>query len=423
MLRRVLHSVTAVASRNFDHQHSDPTHLELILPGAVIERVYAMAAITTAELRKRALDIRFMVPGAGDIASFISSTTMAGGNYSSQLGQHYYLKLVDDNSFLLGCHKILGGRSIGDVPPELIQAMVDHIGPQLLAALHQSTGSVLHTTLEANSQRRGAKIDDHLRDEIAQLVVTTQGVELPAVRLHFYKHIKKLLEKAGGRYVQNRQYFEFDDGIDTTTLIDRLLNGEQINRQKETQFFATPRSEALELCRQAGPLRGLRVLEPSAGSGAIADVIMEQSPGELVTIENDHVNAIKLRAKGYAPIEQDFLQIKADDIGLFDAIIANPPFSNNRDIDHVMHMLTMLKPGGSLSVIMSMAWINGHQRQHLEFKQLLAAHQIEPVPIEAGTFSASGTKVATVRIEFNNFQPDLSPPPALAPARGKRLRI
>ena len=37
----------------------------------------------------------------------------------------------------------------------------------------------------------------------------------------------------------------------------------------------------------------------------------------------------------------------------YDRIIANPPFTKNQDIDHVMQMWNFLKPGGRIVSIMS----------------------------------------------------------------------
>lgn len=206
-----------------------------------------------------------------------------------------------------------------------------------------------------------------------------------------------------GRYVGNRKHFAFADGIDCAEVLESLIAGKEINLKKEYQFFATPEAEARELCRAAGPLAGKRVLEPSAGEGAIADIARDLG-AEVVTVEAWNVNAIKLREKGYTPIERDFLTVRPSELGVFDAIIANPPFTKNQDIDHVMHMTQFLKPGGSLSVIMSTSWMNSTQKKHVAFREFLQSQDMLATPIEAGAFAESGTGVPTIRLDIVDYK-------------------
>lgn len=253
------------------------------------------------------------------------------------------------------------------------------------------------------------------------------GSELATLDNHYYLQLHEnnrlsinYQKITGGRFIgEIKQFFAFEEGIDHAEVLCKLQGGQKINAQKETQFFATPQPIAQSLCEAAGPIRGLRVLEPSAGDGAIADIAKEMGAAEIVTIESYNVNAIKLRSKGYSPIEKDFLQVKPDDIGQFDVIVANPPFSKNQDIDHVMHMLHFLKPGGSLSVIMSTAWLDGLQKKHQEFIDCIATHGVTPINIKAGAFSESGTSVATVRLDFKDFQPGLH---LVEPQQGVKTR-
>jgi hypothetical protein len=47
-------------------------------------------------------------------------------------------------------------------------------------------------------------------------------------------------------------------------------------------------------------------------------------------------------------IQQDFLQCTVEQLGLFDGIIANPPFMRGTDAKHFRHMLKFLKPQGRI---------------------------------------------------------------------------
>ena len=91
-----------------------------------------------------------------------------------------------------------------------------------------------------------------------------------------------------------------------------------------------------------------------------------------------------------------------EEIGTFDAVLANPPFTRNQDIQHVMHMLQFIRPGGALSVIMSTSWLEGKTKAHAQFKEFLATQNVKVTAIEAGAFKESGTVVPTVRLDFRD---------------------
>ena len=223
-----------------------------------------------------------------------------------------------------------------------------------------------------------------------------QRLVLPTQHLEHYAAVKALIVTAGGKY-SSKGYFAFEEGIDPAAVHRSLMAGRIVNDKKDVQFFATQPQQAIELCDRAGPLKGLRVLEPSAGDGALADIARDRG-AHVTVIENWPVNVAKLKAKGYAVIDQDFLTVSPDDLGKFDVIIGNPPFAKNQDIDHVMHMMKFLEPGGVLSVITSQAWQRGTQKKQVEFAEFLREIGAAITPIAKGAFKASGTLVPTFQI-------------------------
>ena len=70
----------------------------------------------------------------------------------------------------------------------------------------------------------------------------------------------------------------------------------------------------------------------------------------------------------------DFLQCSGDveDLGLFDAVLMNPPFAQGADIEHITHALTMLKPGGRLVALCT----NG-PRQNASLRPMVEACGVE----------------------------------------------
>lgn len=249
------------------------------------------------------------------------------------------------------------------------------------------------------SKARSSKASASVLSDLSQLTVdplNPSHLKLPLVHLANYKEVKELLLKAGGKY-NSKGYFSFPEGIELAQVHLALMAGAAVNGKKDVQFFATPPDVAQMLCDNAGPMKGLRVLEPSAGDGALADIA--RSRGANVTvIENWPVNVVKLKTKGYDVIDQDFLTVKPGEIGLFDVILANPPFTKNQDIDHVRHMMDFLEPGGVLSVITSQSWVNGNQKKQQEFSAFLADMDAVITPVEAGAFKTSGTGVSTLQI-------------------------
>lgn len=233
--------------------------------------------------------------------------------------------------------------------------------------------------------------------ELEYLTLQDRMILLPSTQLTHYAEIKRRLEKAGGRYVSNRSGFIFELGVDVEAIFQQLQDGKEVSVQQATQAFYTPEDEAHTLCRKLGNLEGKIVLEPSAGRGALADVA-EAAGARVVLVENYHPSVLALQAKGYDVIEKDFLNVTPEQTGLVDAIVANPPFSRNADVRHVMHMWEFLKPGGQLAAIMSTAWRSGSQSIQRQFRAFLESHDAEIEEIPAGAFKSSGTGVATVRV-------------------------
>ena len=107
---------------------------------------------------------------------------------------------------------------------------------------------------------------------------------------------------------------------------------------------------------------------------------------ETIAIEINLSLADSLRERfpyGVAVQCCDFLQQNGN-LGTFDRIIMNPPFTMGEDIKHIQHALTMLRPGGRLVALCA----NG-PRQRAAFMD--KAEHWEDLP--AGSFSVEGTGV------------------------------
>lgn len=173
---------------------------------------------------------------------------------------------------------------------------------------------------------------------------------------------------------------------------------------KNFGLFETPEPIARRLLEDAGVHtpetytgRGytkLRVLEPSAGRGRIA-LPAHTAGHNVICVEIQPELARGLRSAGLQVIQGDFLEVRGA-FGEFDAVAMNPPFDRGRDIDHVLHALRFLKPGGKLAAIMAAGVEFREDRKTVAFRTLVERMGGRFRDLPAGSFIESGTNVNTV---------------------------
>jgi protein-L-isoaspartate O-methyltransferase len=152
------------------------------------------------------------------------------------------------------------------------------------------------------------------------------------------------------------------------------------------QLFPTPGDVARQVVDLADIQPGDRVLEPSAGTGALLTAINGRTStcGVVLAVEINHHLADRLRAAFPLAVvyTADFLTWQPD--APVDRIVMNPPFRNAEDIKHIQHARRMLAPGGRLVAICA----NGPRQQ--DQLQPLATEWIDLPP---ATFAEAGTNV------------------------------
>ncbi|MET0374003.1 MAG: hypothetical protein ABW128_07065 [Rhizorhabdus sp.] len=158
-------------------------------------------------------------------------------------------------------------------------------------------------------------------------------------------------------------------------------------------YFPTPAALVERMIAEAYLPEGADVLEPSAGSGAIADALRDA--GHNVTCVERHATLCSiLEAKGHKVIAGDFQE--AADLGQFDAVLMNPPFEKGQDCHHVDLAWSYVKPGGALVAIMGAGVMFRSTSPYRGFRAFVAEHGGTFEEIPAGTFKESGTGVASV---------------------------
>lgn len=179
-------------------------------------------------------------------------------------------------------------------------------------------------------------------------------------------------------------------------------------------FFPTPAPVAERLLDVAHIAPGMSVLEPSAGTGTLADAIRRRCPTASVSvIEWQHSLVEVLQLKGYEVLSRDFLTFPApaQTPARFDRLVMNPPFEHEQDIAHVRHATSCLRPGGRVVAIMSEGAFVRQSRIAQAFRQWLAEQAGVTEAVPAGAFARTGRPTAVrCRIVVIEAAPDSSSP-------------
>lgn len=208
-----------------------------------------------------------------------------------------------------------------------------------------------------------------------------------------------------------REFADLQQAMATPDKIKQMERAMIGRRSDGLDFFPTSEAVVDSMLEAAEIAEGMGVLEPSAGMGHIADAIREKTGVEPDVVELSGERRELLQAKGYHLAGDDFMAMQPrtfytfgdifqapdgtkgimrggrawsgraslhainedgsegkmlgwydrDDLtGIeqrgswsgYDRIVMNPPFSKGRDIQHVQHAYSLLKPGGRLVAIM-----------------------------------------------------------------------
>lgn len=162
-------------------------------------------------------------------------------------------------------------------------------------------------------------------------------------------------------------------------------------------YFGTPAALVARMLDSADLSPGSRVLEPSAGSGAIADAARDA--GHSVECVERHASLCEvLELKGHTLTRGDWLECQPQERAAYDAAVMNPPFENGQDLAHIRHAWAFIRPGGVLVAIMGAGVMFRQDRAYSDFRAWADDLGGEFEQIPAGTFKESGTGVASVML-------------------------
>ena len=257
-----------------------------------------------------------------------------------------------------------------------------------------------------------------------------------------YAKVRKVLLGLGWKWHTGRQVHLPTSDAAREKLAAAVGAGSYIDPQKDMGWFHTPVAAADALVEFAGidflPA-GARVLEPSAGDGALVLGVFRADAPEgqpfVVAVEPDDARYAKLRERMavnewpgeayHMTLEEFSRHMDYTTLASFDAVVMNPPFTLPGNptawMDHVLTAWAMLKPGGTLAAIVPAGFEHRDDRKHRAMRQMVKDHDGDWEPLPERAFEGSGTLVRTLMIRVTKPEGVEAPPPPDRPTTSERV--
>ncbi len=157
-------------------------------------------------------------------------------------------------------------------------------------------------------------------------------------------------------------------------------------------YFPTPEPVIKMMVDYANIEPDHKVFDPSAGAGAILDVVKPLCKS-AEGIEINHTLFEISAGKGHSVARHDFMDWNYMSEN-YERVLMNPPFEKLQDIDHVIRAFDhALKPGGRLVAIMSPGPFFHTTKKAQEFRQWFEDLGGEVIDLPPDSFKQSGTGV------------------------------
>jgi hypothetical protein len=206
-----------------------------------------------------------------------------------------------------------------------------------------------------------------------------------------YLEVTEALEALGGKW--NRKSRGHDFQSDPSEKLENAILTGEVTPPSKNRYFPTPKAIVDQLVELADIQKGMTVLEPSAGQGAIAEELRNIG-AKVVCCEILPENIKMLKEKGFEVAIADFFGYFSGEG--YDRVVMNPPFEKQADIDHVRHGYYSLKQGGILVSVMSSGVTFRQDKKTVGFRNFVEQNSGKILPLPEGSFKESGTGVNTV---------------------------
>ncbi len=243
------------------------------------------------------------------------------------------------------------------------------------------------------------QIDDEVMDILKRSTIDGISLKLPAGLLPrpLYDRVNKVITFSGGKWNRGTQSHIFtDDPRKKLGLV--IETGVAVDEKKLFQAFWTPPALAAEVVQLAN-VYGQRVLEPSAGRGALVEACAKAGAVRVECIDLNPANVEYLITEGLRTVQQgDFLKMTPPK-EKFLRIVMNPPFTKGQDLKHLTHALRWLEPGGILVAIVSAGLSDEKIMEAVE--GFSDSYEVTRREVPAGAFKESGTEIRTSIIRIH----------------------
>jgi len=179
--------------------------------------------------------------------------------------------------------------------------------------------------------------------------------------------------------------------------------------QREGQdYYATPEPIGFKMVELADIKRGERILEPSAGHGAIARFFPEDTDRTIVEPSSELASKAAIVSAGANAKNHTFEELN---VRLkYDAVVMNPPYGMGGKVamDHLAKAMKHTKNGGRVVALIPTGPAADKRFDALyESKEAKAFHLVADIKLPSATFTRAGTSVMT-RIVVLEKQSDSS---------------
>lgn len=186
-------------------------------------------------------------------------------------------------------------------------------------------------------------------DRIATPNAMQYGHGVSSAKAVFAEAERVLAYIGGVKVADDRGDHRFEFDYNPSEVIAEIICTGCLPDQKTHQYYPTPAAvaeAAIELA-QIGPDH--TCLEPSAGTGGLADLMPKD---RTLCVEISALHCRVLEAKGFMVRDGDFLKWENKVHSPFDRIVMNPPFSEGRWQAHLEHASMLLADNGRLVAIL-----------------------------------------------------------------------
>ncbi len=251
-----------------------------------------------------------------------------------------------------------------------------------------------HKSTSKHTIMAHATLTPEVTDVLNRSTITGNTLVLPAqLERKLYEAVNKALTNAGGKWNKSAKGHVFS-GDPRSKLGLMLETGVSLDERKVFQAFYTPASLAARMVELADIQDGHEVLEPSAGSGNILRAIRAAGHNGSVRVTAVEINEGIIDPVSIAQTVryEDFMTA---DLGTFDRIVMNPPFTKGQDVKHILRAISLLRSGGILVAICGDG-SNQNAKLRPVVEEMGGTWEVLPEK----TFSESGTNVRTVLLRI-----------------------